>query len=77
MKRIVCLLLAFALVFAFGAQAFADDALFCRMCGKQIPSDSRFCSYCGAEVVTYDHASQSAAPAAVPVIPAKWGYRRK
>ena len=70
MKRIVCLLLAFAVVFAFGAQAFADDALFCRMCGKQIPSDSRFCSYCGAEVVTHDHASQSAAPAAVPVIPA-------
>lgn len=29
----------------------ANEMLFCRKCGKQIPFDSIFCSYCGTEIV--------------------------
>ena len=54
MKRTFCLLLALLLVLALGAQAFADDALYCRICGSQIPADSNFCPYCAAAVVRAD-----------------------
>ena len=68
MKRILCLLLAMAVLMAPGMQAFADDVLFCRLCGRQIPADSRFCSYCGEAVVSLDHAdhTEAAAPVRTP-----------
>lgn len=52
MKRSVSLLLVLILMLSLGASAFADDdILYCRMCGRQIPSDSRLCPYCGEAVV--------------------------
>ena len=63
MKRFLCLALAVLFVLALGAQAFADEVLFCRKCGKQIPPDSLFCSYCGAAVVSVDASAAEAEPA--------------
>ena len=52
MKRMLCLLLVLVMLLSLCVQAFADeDVLFCRMCGKQIPTDSKVCSYCGEKVV--------------------------
>ena len=68
MKRFLCLLLAFLFVAAIGSQAFADNPFFCRMCGKQIPSDSLFCSYCGKPVVSVENSAAAAEPAPVPEV---------
>ncbi len=52
MKRVLCLMLALMMILSLGVQSFADDdVLFCRICGKQIPTDSRVCPYCGEKVV--------------------------
>ena len=66
MKRILCLLLVFVLMIALGGQAFAaNDVLYCRMCGRKIPTDSRVCPYCGVPVVHVDEGTgAAAAPAA-------------
>lgn len=54
MKRVFCLLLALVLLVSLGASAFADDVLYCRICGKKIPADSNVCPYCGVAVVHAD-----------------------
>ncbi len=54
MKRIGCFLLVLVFVLSCGVQAFAEDVLYCRMCGRQIPTDSRICPYCGVAVVHVD-----------------------
>ncbi|MCR5842883.1 MAG: zinc-ribbon domain-containing protein [Oscillospiraceae bacterium] len=59
MKRVFCLLLALVMIVSLGSQAFADDVLFCRMCGKQIPVDSKVCPYCGEKVVLIGEASET------------------
>ena len=69
MKRILCICLTLVLLLSLGIQAFADDLLFCRMCGKQIPADSKVCQYCGEKVVHPDSAAVPAA-AATPASPA-------
>ena len=52
MKRMLCLLLVMVLMLSMCVQAFADDdVLYCRMCGKRIPTDSKVCPYCGEKVV--------------------------
>jgi hypothetical protein len=52
MKRMLCLLLVMVLMLSMCVQAFADDdILYCRMCGKRIPTDSKVCPYCGEKVV--------------------------
>lgn len=52
MKRRLCFLLVLVFILAFSGHAFADnDVLYCRMCGRQIPTDSRVCPYCGVAVV--------------------------
>ena len=77
MKRALCLLLALMMVFSLGTQAFAeDDVLYCRMCGRQIPTDSRVCPYCGEKVVHVTAAASkpadttSAEPSAAATTPA-------
>ena len=61
MKRIFCLLLVLMMVLSLSVQAFADeDVLYCRICGKQIPTDSKVCPYCGKEVVLVASASDDA-----------------
>ena len=57
MKRTVCLALALVLLLSLGVQAFADDVLYCRMCGKKIPADSKVCQYCGEKVIHTDSAA--------------------
>lgn len=48
MKKTIAMILAVLMFMSvFSAWAFADSQLFCRICGKRIPSDSRFCPYCG------------------------------
>ena len=59
MKRVFCLLLALVMIVSLGSQAFADDVLFCRICGKQIPVDSKVCPYCGEKVVLIGGASET------------------
>ncbi len=54
MKRIGGLLLVLVFILSCGVQAFAEDILYCRMCGRQIPADSRLCPYCGVAVVHID-----------------------
>ena len=49
--RLLAVLLAVSLLPVFSAQALADDAFFCRKCGKAIPADSNFCPYCGEAVI--------------------------
>lgn len=73
MKRILCVLVVLIMVFALSVQAFAaDDVLYCRICGRKIPTDSRVCPYCGEKVVHVDDenvagpASQSPAASAPP-----------
>jgi hypothetical protein len=62
MKRILCFLLIAVLLLACGGQAFADyDVLYCRMCGRQIPTDSKVCPYCGVTVVHVGDGSTAAA----------------
>ena len=51
MKRVLCLLLALILLLSLGTQALAEEALYCRICGRQIPADSNVCPYCGEKVV--------------------------
>ena len=51
MTKLLSLLLACLLLAALSAQALADDAFFCRKCGKAIPADSNFCPYCGEAVI--------------------------
>ncbi len=73
MKRILCLVLVLVFMLALGGQAFADnEVLYCRMCGRKIPTDSRVCPYCGVAVVhVEDSAGAAAQPAAsVPAAPA-------
>lgn len=51
LKRVFCLLLVLLFALSLCVPVFADsDALFCRKCGKPIPTDSNFCPYCGAGV---------------------------
>ncbi|MCR5576149.1 MAG: zinc ribbon domain-containing protein, partial [Oscillospiraceae bacterium] len=62
MKRILCFLLIAVLLLACGGQAFADyDVLYCRMCGRQIPTDSKVCPYCGVTVVHVGDGTSAAA----------------
>ena len=64
MKRILCLLLVLLMMCSLCVQAFADgDVLYCRMCGKQIPTDSRVCLYCGEKVVYVTDTASMSAPA--------------
>ena len=70
MKRALCLLFALMMLFSLGAQALADDALFCRICGKQIPSDSNVCPYCGEKVVTVEQANVKTALSGTNASPA-------
>ena len=65
MKRILCFLLIVLLLLACGGQAFADyDVLYCRMCGRQIPTDSKVCPYCGVTVVHVGDGATAAAKSA-------------
>ena len=62
MKRALCMLVVLLMLLSLSLQAFADELLYCRMCGKQIPADSKVCQYCGEKVI---HPGQTAAaPAA-------------
>ena len=64
MRRILCLLLVLVMMCSVCVQAFADgDILYCRMCGKQIPTDSRVCPYCGEKVVHVTDTASAPAPA--------------
>ena len=64
MRRVFCLLLVLVMMASLCVQAFADEILYCRMCGKKIPADSKVCSYCGEKVVHVDQdAVSSPAPA--------------
>ncbi len=68
MKRTLCLLLAAVFLMSLSTAAFADgDAFYCRMCGKQIPTDSKFCSYCGTAVVPADGTSANTNAASVNI----------
>lgn len=49
MKRILSMLLAIILIMLCASAVYAED-LYCRNCGKRIPSDSRFCQFCGTKV---------------------------
>ncbi len=79
MKRVFCLLLILLFALSLCIPAFADsEALFCRKCGKPIPTDSNFCPYCGA-AVTVDASGAKNATASprsdtptvtVPTVPA-------
>lgn len=51
MRRLLCVLISILLVLSFAAPALAEETLYCRICGRQIPSDSRVCPYCGVAVV--------------------------
>ena len=62
MKRKASKIIAAALLLAlavtvFSAGALADDVLYCRICGRQIPTDSNFCPYCGEAVIALPDAS--------------------
>lgn len=50
MKRTLSILLAAVMILSVGTLCYADN-LFCRNCGKSIPTDSKFCQYCGTEVI--------------------------
>jgi len=63
MKRILCMLAALVMLLSLGMQAFADEVLYCRICGKKIPADSKVCQYCGKEVVHPDQSAAAASPA--------------
>ena len=64
MKRVLCLFLALVMLVSLGGQAFADGVLYCRICGKQIPTDSKVCPYCGEKVILLeDIPAQNPAPA--------------
>ena len=64
MKRLVTVLLVLVLLAgSLAVSAWADDVLYCRMCGEKIPLDSRFCCYCGEAVVKPENSSGSSAPA--------------
>ena len=76
LKRVLCLLLILLFALSLCVPAFADsEALFCRKCGKPIPTDSNFCPYCGA-AVTVDAKNAAASPRSdtptvtVPTVPA-------
>ncbi len=79
LKRVLCLLLVLLFALSLCVPAFADsEALFCRKCGKPIPTDSNFCPYCGA-AVTVDASGAKNATASprsdtptvtVPTVPA-------
>ena len=59
MKRMLCVLLLLVFVLSFSFSAFAEENMFCRFCGKQIPADSLFCQYCGKSLAT----TEASAPA--------------
>ena len=69
MKRMFCLLLALVMIVSLGSQAFADDVLFCRICGKQIPVDSKVCPYCGEKVVLIGDNSETPGMAETKTVP--------
>jgi len=70
MKRILCMLAALVMLLSLGMQAFADEVLYCRICGKKIPADSKVCQYCGKEVVHPDQSAAAASPApSAPAVP--------
>lgn len=71
MKRILCLLLALMLLVSLGAEVFAEDVLYCRICGKQIPTDSNVCPYCGTAVVHVDGKVPTAGKAETAVVTPK------
>ena len=59
------------MVFSLSVQAFAEnDVLYCRICGRKIPTDSLVCPYCGEKVVHVDDDTapeqDGSAPAAAP-----------
>ena len=68
MKRILSFLLVLMMVFSLSTQAFAaDDVLYCRICGRKIPTDSIVCPYCGEKVVHVDE-ENAAKPIASPAV---------
>ena len=69
MKRLITSLLVLLLILSVSAGAWADDVLYCRICGKSIPVDSKFCCYCGEAVVKVEgSAAQAEAPAKTVVV---------
>ncbi len=70
MKRLLTFLLAVLLLLSLGTAAFAEDILYCRKCGRQIPVDSNVCPYCGVEVVRTDEEGPASAGAEKPASPA-------
>lgn len=68
MKRLMRLLPVLLLIILVAADAWADDVLYCRMCGKSIPPDSKFCCYCGEAVVKTDDAAPEAQPSLKTVV---------
>ena len=66
MKRMFCMLLVLVLFFSLGGSALADDVLFCRICGRQIPVDSRVCPYCGEAVVLIEQGTQASVQGSEP-----------
>lgn len=70
MKRTFCMLLALLMIFSLGAQSFADDVLYCRICGRQIPVDSNVCPYCGTAVIHMDDSGSATPRTDAPAAPA-------
>jgi len=69
MKRILCVLLVLIMVFSLSVQAFAaNDVLYCRICGRKIPTDSRVCPYCGEKVVHVDDDTAAKPAASAPPV---------
>ncbi len=75
MKRVFCLLLALILLFSLGAEVFAEDVLYCRICGRQIPVDSNVCPYCATAVVHADGSVASTPKTDTPAGPFKSSVR--
>ena len=68
MKRVLCFLLVLIMIFSLSMQAFADnDVLYCRICGRKIPTDSLVCPYCGEKVVHVDEEDAAKPSGSAPV----------
>ena len=59
------MLMVLVMLLSLGLQAFAEERLYCRMCGKQIPADSKVCQFCGEKVIYPDQSAAPATPAPI------------